>query len=251
MTAAYERSTVGVRPDGLARTHEGLDAADAWLAEQSRVHAQPEGGRVPPLPDEPTPPTPNERILLGLPQPTGARNWLRDAACKGMTAEDADAVFYPEGPRGRPPVNSPAPADKWKPARALCGGCPVAGDCLNAALVDEQSQLRFGMRGGMTPDDRDRIMTRTLPQHGTYWRYKNHSCTCEPCKRANARRARENRSAGRWKEKPRAGWRERARLAAEAGLAPIVPLNDQAAAFLDAQADAPASAQVEGVTGAE
>lgn len=65
--------------------------------------------------------------------------WARDAACRHLAPEEADAYFFPE--RGHS-------ADK---GRALCGRCPVAKECLDMALT---AGVEFGTFGGVSARER-------------------------------------------------------------------------------------------------
>jgi hypothetical protein len=53
-----------------------------------------------------------------------APDWARDAACKDLEPEEADAYFFPQ--RG----------GSAKAGRALCRRCPVAEQCLELALTE-------------------------------------------------------------------------------------------------------------------
>jgi hypothetical protein len=39
-------------------------------------------------------------------------------------------------------------------ALALCEACPVRDDCLDAAIEEERGVAGFGIRGGLTADER-------------------------------------------------------------------------------------------------
>lgn len=45
-------------------------------------------------------------------------------------------------------------------ARALCGACPVASECLQMALETEVSGLRFGVFAGTTPEQRRKMQRK-------------------------------------------------------------------------------------------
>lgn len=81
-------------------------------------------------------------------------SWHRDAACVGV---DLD-VFFP------PPPSYPS-QPIYRGAGTYCGRCPVQRSCLEAALVEEAamtaSSRRWGMRGGLTPGQRERLAPRT------------------------------------------------------------------------------------------
>lgn len=66
--------------------------------------------------------------------------WTEDAACIGLETD----MFFP---RGQHDPN----------IRKVCGSCPVAAECLAAAMIEERGKDRFhrhGMRGGLTPKQR-------------------------------------------------------------------------------------------------
>lgn len=71
------------------------------------------------------------------------RSWVVDAACRNT---DPDG-FHPEG-QG---------AD-LTPAKRLCNTvCPVTSECLEYAMAVEQPSFRFGVWGGMSPRQRDKL----------------------------------------------------------------------------------------------
>ncbi|MFC8732153.1 WhiB family transcriptional regulator [Luteimicrobium sp. NPDC057192] len=75
--------------------------------------------------------------------------WDERAACKDWPTE----MFFPEGR---------VPTSWYDPARALCDACPVWETCLNAAMREETGNYRFGMRGGLTPKQRQALVTGTI-----------------------------------------------------------------------------------------
>lgn len=80
-----------------------------------------------------------------------ARTWADDAACVG---EDPARYF-----NERIPVRSLA-----------CGRCPVADRCLAEALAAEgttAAQMRFGIYGGLNPDQRADLALKTVQMAGT------------------------------------------------------------------------------------
>jgi hypothetical protein len=76
------------------------------------------------------------------------QEWARDAACKDVAEEDADRIFFPE--RG----------GKANAARKLCKNCPVAAECLQYALKD-QDAFEVGVWGGTTPKERRKLQRVT------------------------------------------------------------------------------------------
>jgi WhiB family redox-sensing transcriptional regulator len=67
--------------------------------------------------------------------------WREDAACARV-----DPELFDGGDIG-------SPAD-YRQARAICRNCPVARECLTHAL---ESDERYGMWGGLTPNERKEI----------------------------------------------------------------------------------------------
>lgn len=80
-----------------------------------------------------------------------AMEWRHRAACRALTPEEADPVFFPTAPRGRGGTD-------WSPAKAWCASCPVRADCLQYAF---DTQQEFGMWGGMTPRQRADVARET------------------------------------------------------------------------------------------
>lgn len=129
--------------------------------------------------------------------------WLDAAACKGHAT---DLWFAERGDNER----------ETKAAKAICAGCPVKDQCLEAALTDNE---RFGIWGGYTERERRRIKrkrrtdaraaeARRIPRSdqplkrepaacGTLAGYKRHRAAntppCDACRKANADYARANR----------------------------------------------------------
>ena len=76
---------------------------------------------------------------MRIPQPPA---WAAQAACKGQTA-----LFFPG--RGQP--------DQAARAKAICAGCPVRLECLEAGLDED-----YGIWGGLAADERRRVGRRRL-----------------------------------------------------------------------------------------
>jgi WhiB family redox-sensing transcriptional regulator len=72
--------------------------------------------------------------------------WADRAACIGQP----DTVFFPESGRPR----------NRNLAQSICAGCPVRIRCLRMALETEVAGRRFGIWGGLTPDQRARLAQR-------------------------------------------------------------------------------------------
>jgi WhiB family redox-sensing transcriptional regulator len=67
--------------------------------------------------------------------------WAGEAACRGLDP----AIFHPQD-------DTEAEA-----AKAICGACPVASDCLEHAIERREKE---GVWGGMTERERQRIIRR-------------------------------------------------------------------------------------------
>ena len=73
--------------------------------------------------------------------------------CRGLT--DADFIFYGEDNQ---PHNTAA-------AKAICARCPVRRECLDYAISEGD---HYGVWGGMTDNQRDRIAQLRKKMPGTY-----------------------------------------------------------------------------------
>lgn len=74
------------------------------------------------------------------------RSWQDDAACRQAAVPD---VFFPAGNNAR-----------MDAALSYCRSCPVADECLQAALDEEAGESPrniFGVRGGHGPGARYRM----------------------------------------------------------------------------------------------
>lgn len=86
--------------------------------------------------------------------PTPDARWWHQAACQGAD----DATFFPAD--GMDPAYRRAAA---RDALAICAACPVRLECLDDALREERGKAatgRFGVRGGLTSDDRFNLERR-------------------------------------------------------------------------------------------
>lgn len=74
--------------------------------------------------------------------------------------EVMDRVMFPE--KGTNSSSADVRSAIYADARSVCAGCPVAVDCLEAALAQEGNagSGRFGMRGGLDPDERTALVRR-------------------------------------------------------------------------------------------
>lgn len=87
------------------------------------------------------------RYVTGESTLTDRFRWQDSASCASVGLD----VFYPEsGNRG-----------VWDAARSICSRCPVKAECLEFALKAEVDWPdRYGMFGGLTPEEREVIGTR-------------------------------------------------------------------------------------------
>lgn len=77
-------------------------------------------------------------------------DWRDRAACTDHHPE----LWFPEsGGRGV--------ADPYRHARAICGSCTVRDDCLTDALRVEGDGYPYGMRGGLSPEQRLQVRRRS------------------------------------------------------------------------------------------
>lgn len=72
------------------------------------------------------------------------KDWRSDAACAPGSGVDPE-VFFPIGETWR------GQARRIGEAKAICWGCPVAAECLTAALAAGDG---YAIAGGMTPGER-------------------------------------------------------------------------------------------------
>lgn len=91
----------------------------------------------------------------GVTPDTPAATWLDRAKCRHPAARD---VHHPPERRGRP--FSDDANDVYAEARTWCRACPVTRECLDYAMDVEHAlgrSSRYGMYGGLTPGQRDRL----------------------------------------------------------------------------------------------
>ena len=72
-------------------------------------------------------------------------HWREKAACRGKPT----VIFFPVSVLG---VN--ANIIRWDEAKAICDTCNVVKQCLNMVLVFEDTDDKWGMYGGKTPQER-------------------------------------------------------------------------------------------------
>jgi WhiB family redox-sensing transcriptional regulator len=79
--------------------------------------------------------------------PTPAPFWFERAKCAGVGPDEFFAEEH--GSYGRL---------QW---RSLCPGCPVRGDCLSFAYLEDE---RWGVWGGFTPNARKKLLAQLLEE---------------------------------------------------------------------------------------
>lgn len=84
-------------------------------------------------------------------------SWQQQARCRGLDTE----LFIPDGKVG----TNARKQHNW--AASFCATCPVTRQCLEMALKAEKSdpaQNRFGVYGGLTPDQRHDLYRKRIDQ---------------------------------------------------------------------------------------
>lgn len=80
--------------------------------------------------------------------PDRGAHWQESAACRYWPSE----IFEPDDHRT-------PPDEAWELPRSVCADCPAITACLEDALTPGR-RADFGMRGGLTPDERRRVIRR-------------------------------------------------------------------------------------------
>lgn len=100
--------------------------------------------------------------LLPTPEPEDDGEWRTDAACRGVTSREDDVFFGVDnlGEQGHPGLST-ARHEEITIALTFCQSCPVTRQCLRMAMRAEAgapaTRSRYGIFGGRTPRQRDRI----------------------------------------------------------------------------------------------
>lgn len=76
-----------------------------------------------------------------IPPVTGSEDWRDSALC----AQTDPALWFPE--KGEPA----------REAKRICSGCEVSAECLTDALSKPLAQDRYGVRGGLSPTEREKL----------------------------------------------------------------------------------------------
>lgn len=113
-------------------------------------------------------------------------SWWERAACRDLARD----VFFP----------GENETHQYVEARRICAGCPVRDECLDDALATGE---RFGMRGGLTPREREQLrsgqrgrlgpgaVARCGTNAGYHRHVREHNPPCGLCRAAHAAYARE------------------------------------------------------------
>jgi WhiB family redox-sensing transcriptional regulator len=80
-------------------------------------------------------------------------NWQEEAACGGM---DSSIFFHPQNERGS------ARSKRDRMAKLVCARCPVRLECADYAI---RAREPYGVWGGLTEEDRERIYARLDARH--------------------------------------------------------------------------------------
>lgn len=75
-------------------------------------------------------------------------NWQEEAACQGM---DSSIFFHPQNERGS------ARSKRDRMAKVVCAQCTVRLECADYAI---RAREPYGVWGGLTEEERERIYTR-------------------------------------------------------------------------------------------
>ena len=90
--------------------------------------------------------------------------WRQEALCHGRNNE-----FW------FPPIEAEAPEQYYSIAREVCRCCPVWSQCLQ-----DGSEEKWGMWGGLTPKERNTTKATLLKPHGSWIRFRQ-GCDCPEC----------------------------------------------------------------------
>jgi WhiB family redox-sensing transcriptional regulator len=83
------------------------------------------------------------------------QHWRERAACCGVDPE----LFFPAGA-------GPVVAAQVERAKRVCAGCPVRELCLADVMAWEDPALRWGVVGGLSPDERAELLERRRLEMG-------------------------------------------------------------------------------------
>ncbi|GGV80392.1 WhiB family transcriptional regulator [Streptomyces thermoviolaceus] len=110
--------------------------------------------------------------------PPNSLAWAARAACQGQPLE----LFFSDSERN------------IREATRICGRCPVRAECFAEGMHAEDAS-RYGIYGGLTPDERAKLAARPAPRRGGRARVDNghgdhrtymKGCRCDDCRKAKA-----------------------------------------------------------------
>jgi len=77
-------------------------------------------------------------------------HWSEEASCRGKPA----SIFFPAF------SHSQNEETRWALARKVCAECPVTRECLYLVIELEDTDDKWGMFGGLTPEQRRDLRRR-------------------------------------------------------------------------------------------
>jgi WhiB family redox-sensing transcriptional regulator len=134
---------------------------------------------TPPPSNEPLP-NPMERLTVAL-----TADWRLEAACRGMPAN----LFFPDKEDG----------SSTRQAKAVCAGCPVRSECLEASI---EFGDKHGVWGGLSEKQRRGLRRKRRGGDIVKWcaycgdRFETDSPTAKYCKTWCGEAARRRQNAG-------------------------------------------------------
>lgn len=82
--------------------------------------------------------------------PTKREHWVEDAKCRGQSV----SVFFPVFDLWQNDET------RWGLARKICAECTVTKECLNLVIELKDTDDKWGMFGGLTPEERRDLRRR-------------------------------------------------------------------------------------------
>ena len=87
--------------------------------------------------------------------------WMTQATCRAIASKDPSDPEYVDPDYFYPESDDPEHKRKIREARAICGICPVAEQCIEYALRNREI---YGIWGAKTRRQRDRIRRERIGQ---------------------------------------------------------------------------------------
>lgn len=85
-------------------------------------------------------------------------SWMERGACRSLSTEEADRVFFPPKRKGVQP--------DYTEAKKTCKTCPVRTSCLAYSIAHG---IPEGVWGGRTPNERKRMNRETKIRYRKIW----------------------------------------------------------------------------------